>query len=98
MNLSSASILLCFLSLTNGVFSMVEMYDKEANLGPNIHFGASHGFVVTYYLSMISLTSDRLLMSILSIKYRMIMTTRKTKMILMMPWIIGQAFGLDFAL
>ena len=42
---------------------------------------------------MISLTLDRLLMSILSIKYQITVTKRKTKITLAVSWMTGNIFG-----
>ena len=94
MNLSSAEILLCLLSTTKDIIRMVRISGKEDSPGQRIFRALSYGFIFTYYLLMISVTLDRLLMSVLSIKYRIIMTTLKIKIILAVSWITGQALGL----
>ena len=89
MNLSSAEILLCLIKMIDKLFSLLRIsYDMK------IIKTVQLCFYLTYYLLMILMTLDRLFVSVSPIKYQVIMTQRKTKMVLTSSWIAGLIFGL----
>ena len=49
----------------------------------------SQGSVITFYLVMITLTLDRLFMILLSIRYNIVVTRKKMRVVLMFCWLIG---------
>ena len=92
-NLSLVEILLSILPLI--VYPLkIYSWEETHDLAFRIFYTTGTGVGMTYYLTMITLTLDRLAMCVLTIRYKIILTHRRMVIVLISQWIIGLAFSL----
>ena len=93
INLSFAEILMSITGIVQSLFGFLR--NIEINKGiQKIIKAIPGGLLFTYYLLMISMTSNRLFVSVFPIKYQIIMAQRKAKIALALSWVAGLTFAL----
>ena len=92
-SLSLAEILLSILPFI--VYPLkIHSLEKNHDLAFRIFYTTGTAVGMTYYLTMITLTLDRLAMCVLTIRYQIILTHRRMVITLISQWIISLAFSL----
>ena len=87
--LTNLSIIEILSMIVSAIFRVLHFYKNEFYIGLTITLGFDTLLIFVFYLSMIFISFDRLLCSVLHIKYDYYITSKRVKRVIFCIWIIA---------